>query len=47
MKFVLEFVDKDKKTLNLTQEERDKALEEAVDRAMARIGFRRKQKTKA
>lgn len=48
MKYVLEFVDKDGNKLDLTEEERERELEKAVDRAMARIGFQRKKKeTKA
>lgn len=47
MKIAFEFVDKDGKLLNLTKEEKDKAIEAALDRAMGRIGFQRKEKAKA
>ena len=45
MKYIFEFVDRDKNIVELTKEQKQEILNEKIDRAMQLIGFRRKEKT--
>lgn len=47
MKYIFEFVDRDKNILELTKEQKQEILNEKIDRAMQLAGFRRKEKTTA